>query len=222
MPEDFDYAILVFDVDLGTKISSLIGHQGGVIDLCFSADGEKVGAVSADFAIRVWNAATGKVVTEIHRDVALLRFWFSPDGTQFVIFGDEDGVRVFDSDGGIEYFALNQNKQSLNDLCFSPDGTRIVADASGFIFIWDAKTGELLQVIAGSGDIRAIAADVEGKSLRLLERGGEAIVETASGQIVARYPGWLSHIATHPDGRTWAGANSNYLALIHLEGGNNS
>ena len=148
--------------------------------------------------------------------------WFSPDGTQIVTFGDEDGLRVFDSDGGIEYFPLDQNKQSINDLCFSPDGTRIVADTSGPIFIWDAKTGELLQVIAGSGDIRAIAADVEGQSLRLLQRGGETIVETASGQIVARYPDWLSHIATHPDGRTWAGASSNYLALIHLEGGNNS
>jgi hypothetical protein len=50
----------------------------------------------------------------------------------------------------------------------------------------------------------------------------QTIVETASGQIVARHPGWWSHIATHPDGRIWAGASSNYLALIHLEGANNS
>ena len=81
-----------------------------------------------------------------------------------------------------------------------------------------AKTGELLQVIAGRGDIRAIAADVEGKSLRLLDRGGETIVETTSDQIMARYPGQLAHITTHPDGRTWAGTIFNYLALIDLEG----
>ena len=86
------------------------------------------------------------------------------------------------------------------------------------IFVWDAKTGELLKVLRGRGDIRAIAADVDDKAFRLLVRDGETIVETASGQVVARYPGSLDHIATHPDGRTWAGASSNYLALLHLEG----
>ena len=34
--------------------------------------------------------------------------------------------------------------------------------------------------------------------------------------------GMLDYITTHPDGRTWAGVSSNSLALIHLEGGNNS
>ena len=57
---------------------------------------------------------------------------------------------------------------------------------------------------------------------RLLVRDSETIVVTASGEIVARYPGVMDHIATHPDGRTWAGANSNYLALIHLEGTDHS
>jgi hypothetical protein len=56
----------------------------------------------------------------------------------------------------------------------------------------------------------------------LLVCDGETIVENPVGQIVARYPDVLNHIATHPDGRTWAGAISNYLTLIHLEGGNHS
>ena len=73
-------------------------------------------------------------------------------------------------------------------------------------------------MIRGYGDIQAIAADVEDTSLRLLVRDGETIVETASGQIAARYPGKFGQIATHPDGRTWAGTISNDLALIHLEG----
>ena len=41
-------------------------------------------------------------------------------------------------------------------------------------------------------------------------------------QIVAWYSAALDDFATHPNGRTWAGAISNSLALIHLEGGNNS
>ena len=46
---------------------------------------------------------------------------------------------------------------------------------------------------------------------------------TAHGvaQVVVCYPAALDYIATHPDGRTWAGASSNDLALIHLEGGKN-
>ena len=78
----------------------------------------------------------------------------------------------------------------------------------------------LVQLRSTVTNDQAIAADVEDKSLRLLVRDGETVVETVSGQIVAWHPGILENIATHPDGRTWAGASSNYLALIHLEGGN--
>ena len=43
----------------------------------------------------------------------------------------------------------------------------------------------------------------QGRELRdlFVVRDGETIVETASGQIAARYPGKFGQIATHPDGR---------------------
>ena len=208
----------IFDVSRGHELVRLKGHEYAINHLCFSSDGAQIATASNDHTVRIWDAVTGDLLTQIHHDAAIHKVWFSPDGTQIVSFEEKGGLRVFDSDGGIEYFVLDQNVQRINELCFSSDGTRIVADASGSICIWDAKTGELLKVIQGRGDIKGIAANVKDTSFRLLVRDGDTIVETASGQIVARYRGQFDYITTHRDGRTWAGTISNYLALIHLEG----
>ncbi len=232
----------ICDVSRGNKLTRLKGHEDAINHHCFSSDGAQIATASNDHTLRIWDAVTGDLHTRVHHDAPVRKVWFSPDGTQIVSFDAEGALRLCDSVTGHEQIVLDHHEQEINDLCFSPNGARVVAEAlgniliwdekprsaafeswkrndpSGYIFIWDAKTGELVKVIAGHGDIQAIAADVEDTSFRLMVRDGDTIVETASGQIAARYPGKFGQIATHPDGRTWAGTISNYLALIHLEG----
>ena len=229
----------IFDVSRGHELARLKGHEDAINHLCFSSDGARIATASQDRTVRIWDANTGELRTTNHHNAAVRKICFSPDGTQIVSFDAEGLLRLCDSATEYEQIVLDHHEQEINELCFSPNGARVVAEAlggdsirdekvswdswkrndpSGYIFIWDAKTGELVKVIAGHGDIQAIAADVEDTSFRLMVRDGDTIVETASGQIAARYPGTCGQIATHPDGRTWAGTFSNYLALIHLEG----
>ena len=59
----------------------------------------------------------------------------------------------------------------------------------------------------------------------LFSSGQDQVVETqtrGSKRLLCRHLGMLDYITTHPNGRTWAGAISSYLALIHLEDENNS
>jgi len=99
-------------------------------------------------------------------------------------------------------------------------GTRI---ASGFtnktVRVWDAHSGECLEVIQGSGDVRAIASGSQAFPLRAVARGLETVVERAdNGKTLGWFPVALQHIVTHPSGRTWAGAVANHLYIITLEG----
>ncbi len=117
---------------------------------------------------------------------------------------------------------MRGHEEGVRSVAFSPDGDRIVSGSwDETVRVWDAANGQCLEVIRGSGDLRAIAAGSQAFPLRALARGLETVVERAdSSQRVAWYPASLGELVTHPSGCKWAGAVGSYLCLITLEGGN--
>ncbi|MGA8351711.1 MAG: hypothetical protein WB773_28235, partial [Isosphaeraceae bacterium] len=103
-------------------------------------------------------------------------------------------------------------------------GRRIVSGSDdGTVRVWDAATGDCLEVIPGFGDVAAIAAPASAFPWRAMSRNLETVIEPASsGEAVAWFPVGLTHRATHPSGRIWAGSVGNHLYLIRLEGGPDS
>ena len=88
--------------------------------------------------------------------------------------------------------------------------------------VWDAATGDCLEVIPGFGDVGAIAAPATVFPWRAMSRNLETVIEPASGgEAVAWFPAALEHLATHPSGRIWAGSVDKHVYLIRLEGGPN-
>lgn len=85
--------------------------------------------------------------------------------------------------------------------------------------VWDAETGEYLEVIEGNGDIQVIAAGSVSSPYRLIDRDLDTIVETATtDEPVALFPVALSKITTHPSGCKWAAADGNHVYLLELVG----
>jgi WD40 repeat protein len=105
-------------------------------------------------------------------------------------------------------------------VAFDRDGQRLVSGSSdNTVRVWDAGSGECLEVIAGHGDVAAIADGPTVLPWRALRRGQETVIEaSAGGEPFAWFPADLWVITTHPSGRVWAGAVGNYLVLIRLEG----
>ena len=128
-----------------------------------------------------------------------------------------------DADSGRELHCLTGHTGPVTSVSFSADGRRIVSggyygDKTGRV--WEAETGECLEVIEGDGDLAAIAAGPEAHAYRALERGREAVIEDAAGGTpVAWFPIGLDKITTHPTQSIWAGGVGSYLCLIKLEGG---
>ncbi len=57
-------AILVRDIASGAIAKTLLGHEGPITAIAFSADGAKLASGSADKSARVWNFADGKELTK--------------------------------------------------------------------------------------------------------------------------------------------------------------
>jgi hypothetical protein len=89
--------------------------------------------------------------------------------------------------------------------------------------VWDAESGECLEVIEGRGDVHAVAAGAAAFPWRVLRRPKEqeTVVERSkTGTGIARFPVALGKIVTHPSGYIWTGVefSGSHLHFLTLEG----
>ena len=83
--------------------------------------------------------------------------------------------------------------------------------------MWDAESGECLEVIEGWGDVQAIAAGFPFRTITRILRGSDTLIEDTTRRLMALFPVHLYPLATHPSGRLWAGSSANDLYFIALE-----
>ena len=78
-----------------------LAHQGEVLAAAFSPDGSRVVTASDDRTARVWDARTGKPLTEPLAHQGTVRAAaFSPDGARVVTASDDKTARVWDARTG--------------------------------------------------------------------------------------------------------------------------
>jgi hypothetical protein len=109
----------------------------------------------------------------------------------------------------------------------SADGRTIVSgSADDIVRIWDATTGECLEVRRGTNHVAAIAASNIQDHFNVHVRGIETVIEqAATGQKVAWYPAApLANpnserlVVSSPTGNAWAIAVGKNLQLFTVEG----
>jgi WD40 repeat protein/serine/threonine protein kinase len=154
-------------------------------------------------AVEALHRAVGesRVVTRLNIEAGDLEF--SPDGTRLATAGNpnalwgpgvterEDEAFVWDVVTGRRVLTLSGHRDTLWDVHFSPDGSRLATtSADGTAAIWDAETGERLFVLSGhspnvyanfSADgTRLLTTDMDG-AVRLWDaRNGGLLLELPS------------------------------------------
>ncbi len=157
---------------------------------------------------------------------------FGPDGTRLASAGDEPdcAVRVWDAADGRELLTLRGHTGAVKAVAFSPDGRRIAsagadpkdpsAPKDGTVRVWDAATGEAVQVLRGHElPPVAVAFSPDGRLLASAARDdveGELILWDAfTGQRLAttRREHPLRGLAFAPDGQRLYAAAGNATVI---------
>lgn len=201
----FDEPILIWDVaggNLERKLDSKITN--GLFSVAFNPDRRVFATASYHSGIRVWNAATGRVVRALRWDKdatmdAVSQIVFSRDGKMLASAGDDRMIRLWDVETGKELRKLEghsgaQGKgiargQSVTSVAFSPDG-KMLASAAAFentVRLWDVAKGQQLRTIkAHTGTVTRVVFHPGGKTLATASEDHAVKLWDVSGVIPAK------------------------------------
>jgi roadblock/LC7 domain-containing protein len=126
-------------------VTGAMKHGGWVSSAQFSADGQRVVTASWDQTARVWDAATGKTLSEpMKHDGAVWSAEFSADGQRVVTASSDKTARVWDAATGKALSEPMKHDGAVQSAEFSPDGQRVVTASNQTARVWDAATGKAL------------------------------------------------------------------------------
>ncbi len=166
-------------------------HNDGVLFACFSPDGRLVATAGEDFAVFVWEAASGKQLTPAMRHANQVKMVaFSPDNRWIVTTCADRNARVWDALTGYPLTPPLKHMTPLNTAGFLSDGRRIVtSDGKNHSCIWELAVNQ-----APIEDVKKIAQVLSG------------------GQVIL--PGSLTNPETESLGDVWRKLKAKYPAYF--------
>ena len=169
MEAQFQASFFIIDLATWQMRTPVTGEQRGR-GLAWSPDSMKLAASSLDNRLKIWDAATLKVLQEVDCPWSASLEW-SPDGKWLATQGSEGKVAIRDAKTleVIKTVDAVFGVYSPNALAWLPDSKRIVVAAPGVPYsLFDATTGEQL---AKSEGLMAYAVAV-------IDEGKQAVVES--------------------------------------------
>ena len=170
--------VLIWDAQTGNIRHRLTGFAERVVALAFSAKGNMLacggGAASEDGELKVYDAATGKLVVDVknsHSDT-VYGVCFNADGKMLASCGADKFVKVFEIPSGKLVKSFEGHTHHVLDVGWKADGKFLAsAGADNVIKVWDFEKGEQVRTMTGHGK----------QVTRLLFIGATSRIVTVSG-----------------------------------------
>lgn len=163
----------LLDLPSLNQIGLPVAHDAVIFVATFSHDGRKLATVSLDHTARIWDAFTGKPLTEqLHHDHEVVHVAFSMDD-QFLATASHDyTANVWNvSDGSMAHPPLVHPDRVIR-VAFSPDGKQLAtACLDGVARIWSLRSGEMLRTLKHKALVWSIGFSADSK--RILTASGD-------------------------------------------------
>jgi WD40 repeat protein/DNA-binding SARP family transcriptional activator/energy-coupling factor transporter ATP-binding protein EcfA2 len=179
----------IWSVDGGAPL--VLRHPDDVLDADFGPGDKQVATAGADGAVRIWDAATGRLVRTIRVDDGkLLSVRFSPDGRRLLVSGADGSVRLADVRGGPMLSELKGHAGTVYDAVFVHGGRGLVSvGQDGTLRTWAPLDVAGLSVRLHDDAPVAVSLSPDGKHLLAGYSDGEARSWSLDRGVATRLPG---------------------------------
>jgi WD40 repeat protein/serine/threonine protein kinase len=148
-------------------------RAGEVRAVYFSPHGKVVVTVGRDeqhkggIAVRIWDAAAGRRITQLHHRHRVRAVAFRYDGAVLATAGVDHTVRLWDTGTGKAIGPPLSHQDAVWAVAFSPDGGTVLSGSDDRTArLWDAVTGRPVgQPLEHHGPVRCVAFAPDGRTL---------------------------------------------------------
>lgn len=152
-------AIIVREVASGNITKSIVGHEGAITALAFSADNARVASGSADKTARVWNLADGAALGKFAAHTAAVTgLAFNSNGQQVVSGSADNSLKLWNVADGAEIKNFAGHTGAIAGVAmFSNDQFIISASADQSVRVWNPADGAQVRTFGPGAACTALA-----------------------------------------------------------------
>ena len=189
-------AIVIRDQQTGVRVTTLLGHDGPVRSIQFSADGKKLVSGSADKTARVWDLADAKFpeLARFAHEAAVTAVALNADATVAISGAADKSLKAWTVADGEEAQNFAGHTAAIVAAAVLPDGTVVSAGDTSVRF-WNPANGQQTRTFAAPAAVTAMSLSPDGAQLIVGSANNALTVHNpANGQALFQLPGHLAPV----------------------------
>ncbi|XP_063357889.1 uncharacterized WD repeat-containing protein alr3466-like [Cydia amplana] len=194
----YDRTCKVWDVESGSELATLTGHQNVVYSVSFNFPAcDRVITGSFDKSAKIWEPSTGECLATLWgHNGEVVAAQFSPKGDHAATGSMDHTAKLYDVRTGDELHTYTGHTAEVIALQFDPnEGRRLITGSfDGTISIWDTRMKDRVSVLSGhEGEISNVQFNWDSSLV------GSSSLDGSARLWDARQSSCLATISTHSD-----------------------